>query len=286
MGSANEALEVIGRQDWLGPLEDGLQNCVKASYDALGDAGQPAKDFLHGKWLGHPLHAVLTDIPVGAWTAAAVLDAAGSDAADDAIKIGLGGAVAAAAAGLTDWHVTDGASRRVGFVHGILNVTAAGLYAASLVKRSNHDRTAGRILAFAGFAVAMASAYLGGHLVYAQQIGVTHSPAAEEPKGFVPVLPDSELAENQMRQVEVNAHKVLLVRRSGRVHAISDVCAHLGGPLSEGKLDGDIVACPWHGSRYSVIDGSLVNGPSVHPQACYETRVSNGQIELRAVERC
>jgi nitrite reductase/ring-hydroxylating ferredoxin subunit len=286
MASVNEAVEVIERQDWLEPLEDRLQNCVQSTYEALGDAGRQAKDFLHGKWLGHPLHSALTDVPVGAWTAAAVLDVAGSPAADAAIKVGLGGAAAAAIAGWTDWHVTDGASRRIGLVHGLMNVGAVGLYAASLAKRADGDRTTGRLLAFAGFAVAMASSFLGGKLVYSQRVGVTHSPAAEEPKDFVPVLGDAELSENQMRQVEVNGSKVLLTRRSGQVHAIGDVCAHLGGPLSEGKLEGDVVECPWHGSRFSVIDGSVVNGPSVHPQACYETRVREGQIEVRAAERC
>lgn len=286
MGQVNEVVQTIERQDWLEPLEDGLQNCIQASYEALGDAGQQAKDLLHGKWLGHPLHSALTDIPLGAWTAAAVLDVAGSPAADTVIKVGLGGAVASAVAGLTDWHVTDGASRRIGLVHGMLNLTATGLYAASLVKRANHDRAAGRLLAFAGFAISMASAYLGGKLVYSQRVGVTHSPAAEEPKHFTPVLADAELSENQMRQVEVDGSKVLLTRRAGQVHAISNVCAHLGGPLSEGKLEGDIVQCPWHGSRFSVIDGSVVNGPSIHPQACYEARVRDGQIEVRAAERC
>jgi nitrite reductase/ring-hydroxylating ferredoxin subunit len=283
--ASSKTVDLIAQQEWLEPLESGLQEAVQASYASLGGAGRGAKDFLHGKWLGHPLHSALTDVPAGAWTAAAVLDAANCPAADSAIKVGLGGAVAAALAGLTDWHVTDGEARRLGFVHGMLNLTAAALYAASLAKRGNGDRTAGRVLSYTGFAVAMFSAYLGGKLVYSKQIGVTHALAEHKPKDFTRVLAESELRENEMRRVEVAGARVLLARRSGAIYAIGEVCAHLGGPLAEGKLEGDIVECPWHGSRYSIVDGSVVNGPSVHPQPCYETRIRDGQIEVRAADR-
>ena len=281
--AVNEVIEAIERQEWLQPLEDGLQQAVEASYGALGEAAQPVKDFLHGTWLGHPLHSALTDVPVGAWTAAAVLDMAGDPTADSAIKIGLGGAIAAALAGLTDWHAIDGKAHRLGLIHGMLNLTATGLYAASLAKRAGGDRASGRALGYAGFVVAMASSYLGGRLVYSQRIGVTHAPQPDGPEGFVAVLAESNLPENEMRRVEVRGTKVLLARRGDRVHAIAEVCAHLGGPLAEGTLDGDIVECPWHGSRFSIIDGSVIHGPSVHPQPCYEARVREGQIEVRAV---
>jgi nitrite reductase/ring-hydroxylating ferredoxin subunit len=284
--AVNEAVELIEQQEWLQPLEDGLQQAVRASYEAMGEAGPPVRDFLHGTWLGHPLHAALTDVPVGAWSAAAVLDMAGNPAADSAIRIGLGGAALAALAGLTDWHATDGKARRIGLVHGMLNVTAVGLYLASLATRSGGNRASGRALGYAGFFVALASSYLGGKLVYSQRVGVTHTPPAEEPEDFIRVLAESDLPENELRRVEVEGTRVLLVRRSGQVHAIAEVCAHLGGPLAEGKLEGEIVECPWHGSRYSILDGGVVAGPSVHPQPCYETRVRDGQIEVRPAARC
>jgi nitrite reductase/ring-hydroxylating ferredoxin subunit/uncharacterized membrane protein len=284
--AVNEAVELIEQQEWLQPLEDGLQQAVHASYEAMGEAGPHVRDFLHGTWLGHPLHAALTDVPVGAWSAAAVLDMAGNPAADSAIRIGLGGAALAALAGLTDWHATDGKARRIGLVHGMLNVTAVGLYLASLATRSGGNRASGRALGYAGFLVALASSYLGGKLVYSQRVGVTHTPPPEGPEDFFHVLAESDLPENELRRVEVEGTRVLLVRRSGRVHAIAEVCAHLGGPLAEGKLEGEIVECPWHGSRYSILDGSVVAGPSVHPQPCYETRVRDGQIEVRPAARC
>src|SRR5690349_9376339 len=106
---------IVERQEWLEPVESGLQRAVQGSFDSAGAPGRAARNFLHGVWLGHPLHPVLTDVPLGAWTAAVILDAADeASAADLAVKVGLAGAVASAVTGLTDWQATDGPARRVG----------------------------------------------------------------------------------------------------------------------------------------------------------------------------
>src|SRR5437764_8848638 len=114
-------VDLIERQEWLEAVESGLQRAVGETFDSAGTAGRAARNFLHGVWLGHPLHPVLTDIPIGAWTAAVVLDAmeaAGNRdcarGADLAVQIGLAGAVASAVTGLTDWQATDGRARRTG----------------------------------------------------------------------------------------------------------------------------------------------------------------------------
>src|SRR4051794_31701547 len=163
---ANELpVELVERQEWLEPVESGLQRAVGGAFDSAGTAGQKVRNFLHGVWLGHPLHPVLTDIPVGAWTAAVILDAADERAgADLAVKVGLAGAVGSAVTGLTDWQATDGPARRIGLVHGLLNTAATTLFAVSLAKRNGRDRSGARTLAAIGYAVALASAYLGGHL--------------------------------------------------------------------------------------------------------------------------
>src|SRR4029077_19553365 len=102
-----------------------------------GDAGRRVRDFLHGTWLGHPLHPALTDIPLGAWTTALALDAAGdrsrgmARAADTAMGVGIAGAVGAAVTGLTDWHHTTGGDRRLGLGHAMLNTAALALYVTS-----------------------------------------------------------------------------------------------------------------------------------------------------------
>src|SRR5437764_5082549 len=160
-------VDLIERQEWLEAVESGLQRAVGETFDSAGTAGRKVRNLLHGVWLGHPLHPVLTDIPVGAWTAAVILDAMDErEGADLALKVGLAGAVGSAVTGLTDWQATDGSARRIGLVHGLLNTAATALFAVSLVKRNQRDRGAGRTLAAIGYAVAFASAYLGGHLVY------------------------------------------------------------------------------------------------------------------------
>jgi nitrite reductase/ring-hydroxylating ferredoxin subunit len=129
--------------------------------------------------------------------------------------------------------------------------------------------------------VSSAAAYLGGHLVYKEKLGVDHTADYSPPEDFVSVLPEAELSENQLRRVDANGMPVLLVRRGQRIYGIAETCAHLGGPLSEGKLEDATVRCPWHGSRFSLEDGRVLEGPSVHAQPVLEVRVRDGQIEVR-----
>ena len=291
---ASEALiKVIERQDALERASDKIQPLVSATFKSAGPAGQEVKNFLHGTWLGHPLHPVLTDVPIGAWTAALALDAmetisgrtelgAGADAA---IAVGLVGAVGSAVTGLTDWSETNGRARKVGLLHGLLNAGATALYTTSLVMRRRKKRSAGLGFAMLGYAVSSAAAYLGGHLVYGEQIGVDHTAGQDAPKEFVPVLADGELPEGGMKRADAEGVPVLLVRRGGVVCALAHTCSHLGGPLSEGELQGDVVQCPWHGSRFNVRDGSVVDGPATFPQPRFETRVREGQIEVRSIDR-
>lgn len=291
---ATEALiKVVEQQEALDQLSDQIQPLVRNAFKSAGPAGRELKNIFHGTWLGHPLHPVLTDVPLGAWTAALALDAMESISgrrelgagADAAIAVGLVGAAGAAVTGLTDWSETDGRARKVGLLHGLLNVGATVLYTTSLVLRRKQKRTAGVGFAMLGYAVSSASAYLGGHLVFSEQIGVNHAAAQEMPKEFVPVLSDAELREGEMKRADAGGVPVLLVRCEGDVCALAHTCAHLGGPLSEGKLEGDVVQCPWHGSRFNVRDGSVVDGPATFPQPRFETRVREGQIEVRSIDR-
>lgn len=291
---ATEALmRVVERQEALDQLSDQIQPLVQNAFKSAGPAGRQLKNILHGTWLGHPLHPALTDVPLGAWTAALALDAMESISgrrelgagADAAIAIGLVGAAGAAVTGLTDWSETNGRARKVGILHGLLNVGATVLYSTSLVLRRKQKRSAGIGFAMLGFAVSNASAYLGGHLVFSEQIGVNHAAAQEMPKEFVPVLADAELHEGEMKRVDAEGVPVLLARCEGEVCALAHTCSHLGGPLSEGKLEGDVVQCPWHGSRFNVRDGSVVDGPATFPQPRFETRVREGQIEVRSMDR-
>jgi nitrite reductase/ring-hydroxylating ferredoxin subunit len=202
-------------------------------------------------------------------------------AADAAIGIGLAGAAGAAVTGLTDWQHTSSDQRRLGLVHGLLNISAATLYATSLALRLRGARTAGRTIGALGFTVALGAAYLGGNLVYRKRVGVDHAPRVGW-DDFVTAVPEAELRESVPQRVDVRGIPVVLIRRGDRIHALADSCAHLGGPLSDGQLDDMAIRCPWHGSRFALDNGAVLEGPSTYPQPCFDVRVRDGQIEVRA----
>jgi nitrite reductase/ring-hydroxylating ferredoxin subunit/uncharacterized membrane protein len=289
--TSREIINTVADQKWIEQSAERLQKAVRGAL--TGDAGRDVKNFLHGTWLGHPLHPALTDIPVGAWTAALALDALEAmsgrkecgSAADLAIGVGLIGAVGSAITGITDWSETDGSARRVGLLHGLLNVAATTLYATSLVMRKRRrSRQSGIAMSMLGYAVASTAAYLGGHLVFGEQIGVDHTATANagQPEKFMKVMPEADLKENKPTRVDAKGVAILLVRRKGEIYAMTETCPHLGGPLSEGKLVGDAIQCPWHKSELALEDGHVVNGPTAYPARCFDVRVRAGQIEVRA----
>jgi nitrite reductase/ring-hydroxylating ferredoxin subunit/uncharacterized membrane protein len=276
--------DAVERQEWLEPVETNLQKAVGAAYESAGPAGRHVKNFLHGVWLGHPLHPALIDVPLGAWTATLVLDIAGSRAADRTLTVGLVGAAGAAITGLTDWQATDGGARRIGVVHGLLNVAVATLYTFSLIERRRRNRSAGIALSSIGYGLSIAAAWLGGDLVYGKKIGVSH--AQDEPvRDWTAVAEEHELTEGQPRRVSAAGVNILLLKRGDGIYAIGEICSHLGGPLAEGTIEGDTVVCPWHQSRFCLRDGSVVDGPATNPQPRFETRTRGGRIEIRSVAR-
>lgn len=287
----NKLITTITEQEWLGKAGEKLRPAVIGAFKSGGKAGQEIKNFLHGTWLGHPLHPIITDVPVGAWTVAAVLDAvellgkkkyrSGSDAA---IAIGLLGAVGSAITGLTDWSGTTKKKQKIGLMHGILNLGATALYTTSyILRKKKKDRGTAIALAMVGYGVTSLAAYLGGHLVYAEQVGVDHTAiSAEYPQDFVAVLPEADLEDNSMKAVKAGEIAVLLAKKNGEIFALANTCSHLGGPLCEGELLDDCsVVCPWHHSTFSLKDGSVISGPATEPQPNFEVRLNNGQIEVK-----
>lgn len=195
---AESLTETVEQQRWIDPVAEPLSAAVRGTFERAGESGRQVKDALHGTpWLGHPLHPVLTDIPLGAWMTAAVLDTAGAwsgdrgyeRAARTAVGFGLVGAVGTAITGLTDWSETQGAARRVGLVHGLLNVVVTGLYATSYAARRNEQHEVGRSFAFAGLVIGMVSAYLGGSLVYSEGVGVKRIGDSQPMEGTAPETP-------------------------------------------------------------------------------------------------
>lgn len=288
---SHNLIDTLGQQESLDAPIQQVQSSLEKLGELTGAASKPIEDLLHGVPFGHPLHPALVSIPVGAWTVAQVLDmleaqqgewaAAG---ADTALVVGLGGAVAAAFAGVADWKDTSGQAQRTGFIHGLLNITATLLYSRSLMLRRQHQREAARRFSLAGFGLVLLSSFLGGDLVYRQKIGVNHADTVEQPDTFVGVLEDAELAEGQLRRVDVAGVPIVLARYQGQVYALADHCAHLGGPLSEGQLEGASVRCPWHGSRFALADGQVCEGPSAFAQPCFAVRLKDRRIEVQAAQ--
>ncbi|WP_077489461.1 Rieske 2Fe-2S domain-containing protein [Sinomonas mesophila] len=246
------------------------------------------RDLLSGTGLGHPLHPVLTDLPIGAWSMAAVLDLMGEPTergADVLVAAGLVAAVPTAAAGFNDWTETNEAESRVGIVHAALNVTALGLYGASLAARKAGARTAGRGLAFAGLGILLTSGYLGGHLAFSKGVRVSRAAWHEGPVTWQDVGAADDVAEGTPTLVEAGGVPLLLVHDDGRLVALDNVCTHAGGPLNEGTVSGGCVTCPLHGSTFRLADGSVVHGPASVPQPSYEVRVRDGRVLVRARRR-
>ena len=170
-------------QDWIRPeIEETAQAAVHSTFELMGSAGESVKSFLQGDWLHEPLHAAVTDVPIGAWTATAAFDAIASltgstemdFAADATLWVGLAAATLAAASGLADWsEINDPRPRRIGAVHAIMNVAATGLFAASgIMRRNRESRSTGRALATLGYVLVGISAHLGGSLVYEHGMGL------------------------------------------------------------------------------------------------------------------
>lgn len=286
---SSNALVALTDQSALDAVAQPLSGAVRRAYETAGETGRRVKNAMHGVWLGHPLHPALTDVPLGAWTTAVALDVAAAAnrdrglarAADFAIGVGLAGALGAAVSGLTDWSETDGSARRTGLVHGIMNLTATSLFAASWLLRKNGARGAGQAWSTAGFAVALGAAYLGGALVYDDRIGVTHADV-DGPDRFTAVEGVGSVAENAMARGKAGDLDVLIARQRGQVCALAHTCTHLGGPLSEGTLKDGSVVCPWHGSEFALADGRVINGPATQREPTLDVRERDGAIEVKA----
>ncbi len=270
----------------LADLAEPLDDRAESVQEAVNAVPQPVRDVLDGVWFGNPLHPALTDVPLGAWTTALVLDLVGSESADDALAVGIVGALPAALTGLNDWSHLKDDSRRIGIVHALLNTAGLTLNVASLVARRGGYRGLGRMLSGIAYAGTAISAHLGGHLSFGLGVRVNRT-AFESPRDrYAPVCEESELNGGKLVGVELEGESVVVSRseETGEVCAISATCSHLGGPLDEGKRDGDTVVCPWHGSRFDLCTGEVRGGPAVYPQPRYEARVRAGKVEIRAAK--
>jgi nitrite reductase/ring-hydroxylating ferredoxin subunit/uncharacterized membrane protein len=270
-----------------------------APLDALGEkvgkavrgAIKPGavKDAVSGTWLGHAVHPVLTDVVIGSFTSATLLDLLGGDddgtAAERLIGVGIAAYGPTALTGVNDWadsEPVDPAVRRVGLVHASTNLVALTLYGSSLAARRRGSRTKAKLLSLAGGGVLAAGGYLGGHMSFTKGVGPNQTAYDPGPDDWTRAIDSEQLAQDEPKTVVVEETPVLLVRHRKHVHGLHDRCSHRGCSLGElGKLDGETIECGCHGSRFSLRDGSVERGPATAPQPAYEVREQNGSVEIK-----
>lgn len=265
----------------------------KLLYRCLGaPAMRRFKVFLNGTWIGHPLHPMLTDIPIGAWTLTIILDLIGllfgfpqmGLASSITAGIGVAGALAAAAAGLADWMDVDPPQKAIGAFHATVNVSATILFLISLLMRWDRHWQLGWgtfVLALVGYLLVMIGGYLGGIMVFNMGVMINRNAYRTGPDDFKPAVAARELAEGQLKRVLVEEQPVVLLRLDGTIYAFGAVCSHYGAPLNDGTIVERTIECPWHASRFALEDGRVVQGPACAGVPVYDCKIVNDQVQIK-----
>ena len=236
---------------WAKPFSDFNHRWLTALFRPI----RPIKDFLNGTWLGHPLHAVLTDVPIGAFTLALVLDFFGQQTgADIAILVGVLSMAAAAVVGFADYSDTDGVART--------RATAArddhGRHARGVPRLARHPgRRAARSdgagrPSWIGFLILSAGAFVGGDVVFVFGNMVNRHAWRGSGAKWIALEPEGgdEIPEGKPVKAKLGINNLVLIRQGETILALHEQCAHAGGPLSQGTLVDGAIECPWHGSRF------------------------------------
>lgn len=248
------------------------------------------RDVLHGVPLGHPLHPVLVQAPVGAFLSAAVLDLLPGQRRGARALVGLGvlASLPAALAGAADVARARPEQQRTGVVHAATNAAALGCYALSWWERRRGRHGRGVLLGWMGLGCVGLRGVLGGHLAYAQSTGANHADAVPlvAPHDWTDLGPVDGLPAGKPVRLVVGEVPVLVVRDGDALHVLADRCAHASGPLHDGTIRREpggalCVECPWHGSVFRLADGRVRHGPATVDQPVFETRVADGRAQAR-----
>ena len=282
----------IDRSVWLDRPAEVVQGAILKLFEALGSPGESLKSMLHGtKPLGHPLHPAVVAVPLGAFTAMFVADWLALftrwvpvQVGPFCLLVGILGMLLAAASGYTDYTGTFGRERRYGTVHGATMSIVLVAMLVSLLFRFQPGSPlyfVGVLVSSIAYLALLWGAYVGGHLSFGFGTMVNRNAFAEGVTEWTEVGTAEQFPEGKMVRVQAGDMPVLVVRLGGRLNAIAATCSHAGGPLEEGKLEGDTVTCPWHGSRFCVADGRVSNGPATFSQPAFLVREEEGRVKVR-----
>jgi len=268
------------------------------------------KAILQGKPFGHPLHPALVHFPIGLFVLSLVLDIAlylnitSNDllrASMYAMGFGLAIGVLVAVTGFVDRSDIrlDHPARKTSTIHMMLNLTALGLFGINFFLRLAQSDSAGIplahvLLSLVGVGIILFSGYLGGTMVYDNGIGVgRHRRYARLPRktidvsflvrhdDWAPVCDENELHDGETLRVRSNGNIIAIARQEGEVYAFQEFCTHRYGPLSEGKLQGHQVICPWHRSCFDIRTGKVVEGPAKVDLKTYSAMIRGGKIYVK-----
>ncbi len=249
--------------------------------------------------LSHPIHPILITFPLALWISSFVFDLLGTElsraplwgAGFYAVAGGCVGAVLAAAAGAIDLFTVvppNSTGRTRGLQHAALNVVALLLFAFITWRRGGPEFRPDAIsLLFSGVGVGIVgmSGWLGGTLVYRNQIGIDHryANAGKWRERTLrdwdkPVCKKDDLEPGQMMLVHVNAERIVVGRCDEGYFAFSNHCTHRGGPLADGALVGCVVQCPWHGSQFDVRNGHAEAGPAKQKIDLYRCEIRKNDV--------
>jgi nitrite reductase/ring-hydroxylating ferredoxin subunit/uncharacterized membrane protein len=216
--------------------------------------------------------------------------------------LGIASALAAAVPGLIDYVFAvppKSTARDRATNHMLANVSALACFAAARASRHTDDdvpRLWALVAELAGLGLVTTGGWLGGTLVYRNQIGVDHRYANAgkwrvEPRrladAMIDVAASDELQPGQMKLLRLDdergEHRIVLARTAQGYAAFQDRCTHRGGSLADGALVGCTVQCPWHGSQFDVMTGRIEEGPAKEPIATYAVEERDGRVWLRFV---
>jgi nitrite reductase/ring-hydroxylating ferredoxin subunit/uncharacterized membrane protein len=258
---------------WSKPLGDFNHRWLSALFHPI----RPIQNFLNGTWLGHPVHAVVTDVPIGALTVSIVADLIGQPiVADVSLVLGVLAMIASAVTGAADYTEVDGNARSRATVHSVIMVASLVVYAISLLIRSGSpaDRLVPIVLSVVGYLLLSLGAMIGGDLVYLIGTHVNRHAWRGAGSKWIRLdlgdLPD--IPEGGPTKLKAGINDLAVIREGDRILAVHAQCAHAGGPLAEGSLVDGAIQCPWHGSRFRMTDGHVVRGPAMYDQPAYEVR--------------